>query len=84
MSSISIHNLDLDIEHKVRLLADKKNQSINKTVKEILEEKFEEPAFKNGNRERFEKFCGIWNEQDYKAFCSATEDFSKVNSEDWK
>lgn len=84
MSSISIHNLDLDIEQKVRQLAEKKHQSINKTVKEILEEKFEEPSFKIGNRKRFEKFCGIWSEQEYKEFCAATENFDKIDPEDWK
>ncbi len=84
MSSISIHNLDLDIEQKVRQLAEKKHQSINKTVKEILVSRFEEPAYKIGNRRRFEKFCGLWNEQEYDAFCEATEDFNKVNPEDWK
>lgn len=84
MSSISIHNLDLNIEHKVRQLAEEKHQSINKTVKEILEEKFEEPASAIGNRKRFKKFCGIWSEQEYEAFCAATEDFNKVDPEDWK
>jgi hypothetical protein len=84
MSSISIHNLDFSIEQKVKQLAEEKHQSINKTVKEILEERFEEPAYKIGNRMRFEKFCGIWSEQEYEAFCVATEDFNKVNPEDWK
>ena len=84
MSSISIHNLDLKIEHKVKQLAKNKHQSINKTVKEILEEKFEKPVSKIGNRKRFEKFCGSWDEQEYKAFSIATEDFSRVNQEDWE
>ena len=84
MSSISIHNLDLSIEQKVKQLAEEKHQSINKTVKEILEEKFEEPAYKTGNRKRFEKFCGIWSEQEYEEFHKATEDFNKVDPEEWK
>ncbi len=84
MSSISIHNLDLNIERKVKQLARNKHQSINKTVKEILEEKFEKPVSKIGNRKRFEKFCGIWDEQEYKAFSIATEDFNKVDQENWK
>ncbi|MDA3941726.1 MAG: hypothetical protein PF693_20850 [Spirochaetia bacterium] len=84
MSSISIHNLDLSIERKVKKLAEKKHQSINKTVKEILEDKFGEPVSKISNRERFEKFCGIWSEEEYEAFCGATEDFNKVDPEDWK
>ena len=84
MSSISIHNLDLSIERKVRQLAEKKHQSINKTVKEILEEKFEKPAYIIGNRNRFEKFCGLWSEQEYEAFRMATEDFDKIDPEDWK
>lgn len=84
MSSISIHNLDLSIEQKVKQLAEEKQQSINKTVKEILEERFKTPACKNGNRKRFEKFCGIWSDQEYETFCEATEDFDKVEEEDWK
>ena len=84
MSSISIHNLDLSIEQKVKQLAEEKQRSINKTVKEILEARFETPAYKIGNRKRFEKFCGIWSDQEYEAFCEATEDFNKVDEEDWK
>ena len=83
MSSISIHNLDLSIEQKVRQLAEKKHQSINKTVKDILKEVLEEPVPLTGNRKRFEKFCGIWSEQEYEAFCKATEDFNKVDLENW-
>lgn len=84
MSSISIHNLDLNIEEKVKKLAEKKHQSINKTVKDILKEKFEEPSSGIANRKRFEKFCGVWGEQEYKEFSEATEDFNKVDPEDWK
>ncbi len=84
MSSISIHNLDLNIEQKVKQLAEKKHQSINKTVKDILEDKFKESATKTRNRKRFEKFCGIWSEQEYEEFSEATEDFNKINQEDWK
>ena len=84
MSSISIHNLDVNIEQQVKRLAEKKHQSINKTVKEILEEKFVLPDAKTGNKKRFEKFCGIWSEQEYEAFCEATEDFNVFNPEDWK
>lgn len=84
MSSISIHNLDLNIERKVKHLAEKKHQSINKTVKDILKEMFEEPSPGFSNRKRFEKFCGIWSEQEFEAFSAATEDLSKVDPEDWK
>ena len=84
MSSISIHNLDLSIEQKVKQLAKEKQQSINKTVKEILEARFETPTYKMGNRKRFEKFCGIWSDQEYENFCEATEDFNIVVEDDWK
>ena len=78
MSSISIHNLDSDIERQVKQLAKNKQQSLNNTIKEIRE-KFEKPVSVINNRKRFEKFCGIWDEQEYKAFSTATEDFSRVD-----
>ena len=79
ISSINIHNLDSDIERQVKQLAKNKQQSLSKTIKEIIEEKFEKPASIVNSRKRFEKFCGIWDEQEYKAFSTATEDFSRVD-----
>jgi hypothetical protein len=84
MSSISIHNLDSDIEYKIKQLAEKKHQSLNKTLKEILEEKFENTGQKAGNRKRFEKFCGSWNDDEFEEFQAATEDFSRIDQDDWK
>ena len=84
MSSISIHNIDVNIERKVKQLAEKEHQSINKTVKKILEEKFKESTHRTGNRKRFEKFCGLWSEEEYESFQKATEDLGTINPEDWK
>ena len=84
MSSISIHNLDSNIELQVKQLAKKKHQSLNKTIKEILEEKFETTGQKTGNRQRFEKFCGLWNDGEFEEFQAATEDFNRIDQDDWK
>lgn len=84
MSTISIHNLDSEIERKIKRLANKKHQSVNKTIKEILTQNFAGAKVKAGNRSRFEKFCGRWSEDEYQAFSSATEDFSKIDPDDWK
>jgi hypothetical protein len=84
MSSISIHDLDPKIERKIKRLANQKHMSVNKTIKEILNHNFTEEKETSGNRRRFERFCGLWSEKEYQAFCSATEDFQTVDPGDWK
>ena len=42
MSTISIHNLDSQIEQKVKQLAKEKHQSVNKTIKDILGKNFDQ------------------------------------------
>lgn len=84
MSTISIHNLDSDIEQKIKGLAKEKNQSMNKTIKEILREKFSSTNQRPNNRKRFEKFSGLWSEEEAKQFQEATKDFETINPEDWK
>ena len=84
MSSISIHNLDSEISSKIKQIARKKNQSINKTVKELLETTLNASHENKSNRRMFEKFCGKWDDEEYNNFKKATEEFENVDPDDWK
>jgi len=83
MTTISIHGLDADAERKLRERAREQNQSLNKTIKRILAEDLGAVSRKGRRRKRFEKFCGRWSQQDLDEFRAATEEFDRVNPEDW-
>jgi len=83
MATISIHGLDQNVEQELKELAEQQNQSMDRTIKDILVRALGLTSRRGGNRARFERFCGRWSEQDYAEFVSATEDFSRIDEKDW-
>jgi hypothetical protein len=87
MSTLSIHGLAPQIEHALRERARCRNQSLNQTIKEVLENNLA-PGYSSRkqaqNREMFAEFFGTWSDEDAEAFDKATADFGKVNPEDWQ
>ena len=83
MGTLSIHGLEPDIEHKLKEMAKAENQSLNKTVKKILSQTLGQ-KYSEGNRAHFQRFCGRWSTKDIQEFAKATEEFRRVDPEDWK
>lgn len=87
MSTLSIHGLSPHIEKELRNRARRRNQSLNQTIKEVLETSLA-PTYSSlrleRNREMFAEFFGTWNEEEAKAFEEATKDLDRVNPEDWQ
>lgn len=83
MSTISIHDLDADVEKKLRELARERRQSLNKTIKEVLEQDLGGGSRRHRNAGRFARFRGRWTEKDYKEFAASTRDLRKVDPRDW-
>lgn len=84
MGTISIHGIKPEIENMLKKQAKKHNQSLSSFIKEIIKKYIIVHKGRNKNRQRFEKYCGKWDENEYKEFCSVIGDFEKINPEDWK
>lgn len=85
MKSISIHGIDDPVYRLIKARAKSEGQSINQTVKFLLEQslgvatKSSEPY-----RKEFEEFCGSWTAEEATKFNAAVEDLGRIDPEDWK
>ncbi len=83
MKSITIHNLDDQLEKKLTEKAKHEHLSLNKTIQTLLRSSLgldPEPA----RREAFRDLCGVWTPEEGEAFDSNISDMTKVNPDDWK
>ncbi|MGA2298414.1 MAG: hypothetical protein ABSG15_12785 [FCB group bacterium] len=81
MKSITLHNLEDDLYLKILSSAKKNRRSMNQEIIDKLINFFV-PNSSEYNLS-FRKYKGIWNEKDYEQFKHNTEDFDKINENDW-
>ena len=85
MKSITIHGLEDPLDARIREKASQQGLSLNKTIKKLLTESLGlEPSQPRDNRETFEDLCGVWTREEAYAFSQSTEDFAKIDSEEWE
>ena len=85
MSSITIHNIDKDLDLLIRKKAKKEGVSLNKTIQKALRESFNlETESDKNKKESFADIFGCWTEDDYREFTKKTKDFNKIDTEDWQ
>jgi hypothetical protein len=85
MKSITIHGLDEKLYQLIKIRSKENGQSLNKTIKSILEKSFGfNKNKKSFNRDEFEEFLGVWSENDAKEFHSNICDLESVDHRDWK
>ena len=85
MKSITIHKIDAPLYGIIKSKALSEGMSINKTVKKILEESLGvRPKPRGAFRNDFEEFCGVWSDTELAEFDERTEDFQKIDPEDWE
>jgi len=82
MKSITIHQLDDTLASRIQDEADRTGLSLNKTVKQLLAEALGISRKKKKND--FSKFAGTWTEEEYREFEKNTEDFERIDPEEWK
>ena len=85
MKSISIHGIDDPVYRLLKARAKNDGCSVNQTVKAILEQALgvSSSAFEP-HRKEFESMCGAWTDREKIEFDKATEDFGKIDPEEWK
>jgi plasmid stability protein len=83
MTSITIHNIDEDLEKRLREAAAESNTSLNKTIQKALREVFgvERPARRKSD---FSDLAGTWIEDEAREFEETTRNFSVIDEEMWK
>ena len=84
MSSITIHNLENDLELSIREKAEMKQESLNKTIKKLLRQSLGLEKNHDNHKEDFMDIFGKWSENDLNEFEKNISDFDKINTEDWE
>ncbi len=83
MSSITLHNLDQDLELIIREKAKENGDSLNVTIQKILKNSL--GIIKSGNNDKeFDDLFGIWNKKDFEEFENNIKDFEEINKSDWE
>ncbi len=85
MRSITIHKLDDGLDALIRKRAEKEKSSLNRTIKNILEEALR-PAEKSGTGkiQDYLDLFGVWSEADAEEFNQATKELREIDPGDWR
>lgn len=85
MKSITVHNMDDNLVQKISEKARQKGLSLNKTIKNLLQEALGlQPKKETDHTKDFQDLCGIWTDEDLEEFESSTADLDRIDPEDWK
>ena len=85
MKSMTIHGIDSQLAELIKSKAESEGLSINKTIKKILETALGvKPQPPQKNMDDFKEFCGVWTDDELKAFEENTSEIRVVDSEDWQ
>lgn len=84
MGSITIHDLDETLASLIRARARAEGQSLNQTIKRLLEESLGVRPRAQKHRQHFERFCGMWSKAQAAQFDKAVADLGRVDPGDWR
>ena len=85
MKSITIHDLDDELDREIREQAKKQGMSLNRTIKKLLKKALGLKSPKEpDSRGEFMDLFAVWSEEDFGEFIESTKDLDIVNAEDWK
>ncbi len=85
MKSITLHGIDSKLDDLIKRKARKQGQSLNKTIKNLLEKSLGlNSDLESDRRKEFADLFGIWSKDDMKEFEKHTKDFEKTDNEDWQ
>jgi len=84
MKSITLHGIDSKLDDLIKRKARKQGQSLNKTIKKLLEKSLGLNSDIEGDRRKeFTDLFGIWSKDEVKEFDKHTKDFEQIDNEDW-
>ncbi len=82
MSSITIHNIDKELDLKLTQKAKEQKVSKNKLIKKILSQASGLP-FDGAGQDDYREFCGMWNNEEADKFDQIQLENSKIDLGDW-
>jgi hypothetical protein len=85
MKSITIHGIDEPLVKMIEAKARSEGQSVNKTIKKVLEEALGViPRDKGANRKDFEAFSGVWSNSELAEFEKEADELRTIDPDDWR
>lgn len=84
MKSITIHNLEPELEESLVVEAKRLGLSLNKTVKKVLKESLGTDARYKKRKKIFSKYAGVWTQEEFEEFERNTQDDERIFKKDWE
>jgi hypothetical protein len=85
MKSITIHQLDYTVTRMIESRAKSAGQSLNKTVKALLEQSLGiRPPEDHRHTDDFAEFLGVWDDSDLQEFERRVAMLRSVDEGDWR
>lgn len=84
MKSISVHGVSKETVDLLRQRAKNEGRSVNNVMKELIDQSLGLGSGKADNRTAFVEFCGVWTEEEAKAFLDAIDDLERIDEADWR
>jgi len=83
MKSITIHNMEDELESCIRKKARENGESLNKTIKRVLIRALGLHKETKSHRSDFEELFGIWSNNEKDDFDQSIEDLGIIDRRDW-
>ncbi|MBT3276230.1 MAG: hypothetical protein HN368_23990 [Spirochaetales bacterium] len=83
MSSITIHNLDAELDQKLTDEARRRKKSKNQFIKDLLAKDMG-LRVEGKYSDDYQDFCGLWKREEMDEFNRTQEDNTRVDTQDWQ
>ena len=84
MSSITLHNLEKELERSIRKQAREQGTSLNKTIHRLLRQALGLEAAPRANaREELKGLFGSWTQEEADVFEETLSDMRRIDPKDW-
>lgn len=83
MISITIHDMDAELDRRLSDEAKRRRTSKNRLVKELLAGSLGLPTAGTYSDD-YREFCGLWTAEDLAEFNAAQADNRRIDEEDWR
>lgn len=83
MNSITVHNIEPELNRMIRRKATADGNSLNKTIKNLLRSSL--GVSKTTKKNNLDKFYGVWSKEEADEFDKAiSQEFEKIDPKDWQ
>lgn len=83
MSSITVHNIEPELDKMIRQKAEAESNSLNKTIKNLLRNSL--GLSKIAKQNNLDRFYGVWSKEEADEFDKIiNQEFEKIDPNDWK